>query len=383
MAQTDVVPPVTPLASPAAVRWPRALLLVVTLAIALGIGFGIGGEGGRFATTGSVYAPLILLAILLQFRDRTAARVLSWLWFWCIVLATAVFAVGITALQLAPSAGTPTAAQGRLLLGPVLAVLLIVLVAMLVAATPAWAALGRWLGGRPDRRQPAHVQGTVGVLVVSALGSTPLVFLNGHAPVVDLVNRMEAGALSLGFVEQLLSQMYTVFWTVILVLVGAAWPARTSIRGAMARLGLGRLSKRDVLPLAAVTLFAVGLGLGLDVFSRSVLASLDLPVTDASVIARLIPAATTPLGAITVAVCAGVSEELLFRGLLQPRLGWLLANLGFAAAHAFQYGLDGLVVVFALGAIQAFVRQRWNTSAAIGVHASYDAVTLLLNSLGF
>ena len=86
----------------------------------------------------------------------------------------------------------------------------------------------------------------------------------------------------------------------------------------------------------------------------------------------------SPLGILIVGLSAGIGEELLTRGLLQPRLGWLLPNLAFAAAHAFQYGADRIVVVFVIGCVQAYVRDRWNTTAAIITHATYDIVLLVI-----
>jgi membrane protease YdiL (CAAX protease family) len=87
--------------------------------------------------------------------------------------------------------------------------------------------------------------------------------------------------------------------------------------------------------------------------------------------------AFSPLGALVAATAAGLGEELMMRGVLQPRFGWLLPNLAFTAAHALQYNLDALVGVFVLGAILALVRARWSTSEAIVAHALYDLVLFL------
>src|SRR5205823_282716 len=96
--------------------------------------------------------------------------------------------------------------------------------------------------------------------------------------------------------------------------------------------------------------------------------------------------AMSPAGAASAAVTAGLGEELMARGLLQPRLGWLLPNLAFAATHAFQYGPDGLVSVFVIGAALALVRARRNTTGSALVHGSYDFalfVGSLLHAPGF
>jgi membrane protease YdiL (CAAX protease family) len=268
-------------------------------------------------------------------------------------------------------------------MGPALGIAGIVLVGIVLAVTPAWAVIGRLLGARLDRRDAAHAQGMVGLLVVSVLMVAPLLALAGKAPLLELLDSLDPSVLNMGNLEQLLAQIYALVWTLVFVLVGAAWPTRTSLAGAAARLGLGRLQRRDLLILAGITVATVGIGFALDAVNRVVLGWLGWPLTDASVITRLVSVAATPIGAVVVAVCAGMTEELIFRGLLQPRFGWFLTNVAFAAAHAFQYGVDGLVVVFVLGAVLAFVRSRWNTSASIGVHVAYDALLLLLSAFGF
>jgi uncharacterized protein len=71
------------------------------------------------------------------------------------------------------------------------------------------------------------------------------------------------------------------------------------------------------------------------------------------------------------------------RGLLQPRLGILLPNLAFTAAHAFQYAPDALISVFVTGLILGLIRSRSNTSTAAIVHGSYDFFVILSDVLGF
>jgi membrane protease YdiL (CAAX protease family) len=381
MAQAELAVP-APLSAPI-VRWRSTLLLVGIIGLAIAAGVAIGGEGADFASVGALYAPLIVLAALLQFRDRRAARVASWVWFWLLVLTASLLTFGAIAAAGLPAGALGTAAQSRQLAGPVGVILVILLLGVALTLTSSWAPIGRWLGARLDRSQPSHAQAVVGVLVASALAVTPLVFLQGRAPLVDLVTKVDTSTLSGGYVAQILSQVYTVAFTVVLVLVAVAWPARSSFRAALERLGVGRLSRRDVLVVCGIAVFAVGIGIGLDYLSRTVFSALGWPLTDTDIVVRLTPVAATPIGGIIVAVCAGTSEELLFRGLLQPRIGWFLANLAFASAHAFQYGADGLIGVFVLGAIQAYVRQRWNTTAAMGVHAGYDGISLLLNAFGF
>jgi membrane protease YdiL (CAAX protease family) len=382
MAHAELAHPL-PAIEPEQPRWPLALALLGAVAFALAAGFTLGGEPARFAGTGLAYIPLILLAGLLQLRQLKAARVLSWSWFWVLVVGTALLAWGMIYLDIAPPGTTPTAEQSARSVGPALAIAAIVLIGIVLAATPVWAIVGRRLGARVDQRDAAHAQGIVGLVVVSVLMVAPLAALGGRAPLIGLLESVDPSAFAMGDLEQLLAQLYALVWTIVFVLVGSAWPTRVALAGAAARLGLGRVQRRDLLALAAITLASVGLGFVFDQVNKVVMGWLGWPLTDASVITRLVSVAATPLGAVVVAICAGVTEELIFRGLLQPRFGWLLTNVAFAAAHAFQYGVDGLVVVFTLGAILAFVRARWNTTAAIGVHVMYDALLLLLSAFGF
>jgi membrane protease YdiL (CAAX protease family) len=105
------------------------------------------------------------------------------------------------------------------------------------------------------------------------------------------------------------------------------------------------------------------------------------PRTDPELVNRMMGAALSPVGAVVAAIAAGLGEELMMRGVLQPRFGWLLPNLTFMAAHALQYNLDALLSVFVLGALLALVRARWSTSEAIVAHTLYDLVQFLGGSL--
>ena len=77
------------------------------------------------------------------------------------------------------------------------------------------------------------------------------------------------------------------------------------------------------------------------------------------------------LGAV-IAVLAGVAEETLFRGALQPRAGILITAALFASIH-IQYGASPiLAMVFVHGLIYGLLRRHINTTTAILTHALYD-----------
>jgi membrane protease YdiL (CAAX protease family) len=86
-------------------------------------------------------------------------------------------------------------------------------------------------------------------------------------------------------------------------------------------------------------------------------------------------------------VMAGLTEELLFRGVLSRTLegtvigfwaGAGLASAAFALLH-LQYGVDGQIVIFAVGMAFAWIR-AWSGSVwpAVAVHALNNALALLI-----
>lgn len=74
-----------------------------------------------------------------------------------------------------------------------------------------------------------------------------------------------------------------------------------------------------------------------------------------------------------LAIGAGVGEEILFRGALQPVFGNWFTSILFAISHV-QYGFlnPATLVLLLLSLILGYIRQRHNTSVAILVHFGYD-----------
>jgi membrane protease YdiL (CAAX protease family) len=82
-----------------------------------------------------------------------------------------------------------------------------------------------------------------------------------------------------------------------------------------------------------------------------------------------------PLGVLALGLSAGIGEEALFRGALQPRYGIVIPSLLFTVLHGPQYGLDVMLVgLFGVSVIFGLERKYLNTTAAIITHALYDIV---------
>lgn len=82
-----------------------------------------------------------------------------------------------------------------------------------------------------------------------------------------------------------------------------------------------------------------------------------------------------------LAAAAGLGEELLFRGALQPIFGILPTSFIFAVSHV-QYGLTpATLAIFLLSVVLGIIRKRSNTTVAILVHAGYNFILGLLTLL--
>ena len=77
---------------------------------------------------------------------------------------------------------------------------------------------------------------------------------------------------------------------------------------------------------------------------------------------------------LVVALGAGLGEEILFRGALQPIFGLWFTSIIFAIAH-IQYGFTLVtILIFVISAALGYIRHRTNTTVAIFVHAGYDFI---------
>ncbi len=87
-----------------------------------------------------------------------------------------------------------------------------------------------------------------------------------------------------------------------------------------------------------------------------------------------------PLGALILGLSAGIGEELLLRGALQPRFGIFMTSLFFALLHT-QYGLTFVLVgLFLIGVMLGKMRVRYGTAAPIITHAVFNVIVVLAQS---
>ncbi len=173
-----------------------------------------------------------------------------------------------------------------------------------------------------------------------------------------------------------LDMLATALPLALMALAGVGFLIRRDLRATLERLGLGWMTARQWgLVILVILLFLAFDYTVLWVWQQLWPASHTL-VGD--ITTNLFSDLARPLAAFAVGLSAGIGEELLFRGALQPRLGLVLTSLLFAIGHA-HYGLSpAMVEVFVVGLVLGLVRRRTNTTACIVIHAGYNFLDLLL-----
>lgn len=150
-------------------------------------------------------------------------------------------------------------------------------------------------------------------------------------------------------------------------------------REAARRLGLVRPTWRQAAIAVALVAPMLLLSTGIDALGR--LVQPDRYAQLERVLNAMGSNVTNPAIALLLGVCAGIGEELLFRGAIQPRFGIVLTTLFFGVAHT-QYGPSfALLGVLFLGTIFALERKYMNTTTAIITHVLYDAIGFFLNTI--
>ncbi len=164
-------------------------------------------------------------------------------------------------------------------------------------------------------------------------------------------------------------------------LIGVGWLSRRGLAAALQRLGIVAPSAPQVGAAFGLALLLVPIVLAVEY------AGSRLGVGVSNDVQRLSEQLIGPLGQsiagiLTLGLAAGLGEETLFRGALQPRFGLPLTALLFALLHS-TYGLSlSTLVVFLVGLVLGLVRIRANTSASMVLHATYNMVLGVFTYLG-
>ncbi len=370
--------------------WPGYLLAGLLLVIAALGGVIFGGQVGQFMLAGMEVLPFAVLAFFAYLGVRQIwARVVAFLWLGVVLLGLAgvsmllILSTRLVALGAVGGAADPSklvaaitspefrAAVVWMLVGIVVAGLLLVPRVRRDAA--------RLLTIDPRSSVHAIALSVVGGATVMSFGQ--LIASRGMPALLDMVKVVPDRAAGSSDAAQLLLIVYGFAWQVPGALVAAGFPIVRTLGAALQRLGLVVPTWRQVLAAIGLALLMVAGSMLLDKGIGQLWTAMGWPRTDNAAFEKLLGAAVSIPGAVLIGITAGLGEEMVVRGVLQPRLGILLSNLFFASLHAFQYGFDALLSVFVVGLILGIVRARSNTTTSSIVHGTYDFVLVLFSAL--
>ena len=313
-----------------------------------------------------------VLAVLAQWSRESRRAEIS---LWVVLLFASLLVLGAGALLGAArlSDGVPAAVYPPVLLAITAGAVFSAGVVGVVLCVPS---LLKIVGRRP----PGFVTDPP---VLLALWLFAMVLLtNNLIGILGFDQLEETGAFSLGTGGRLpvglLLASQLPFAVVAVLGVGAG--VRRGLRPTLARLGYGPLGLAQVGVVAAFVAGAFAVSLGADLLFREVQPELYREVGEISGTLfdpRGMGAATAVLFALLIGVGAGLGEETLFRGAVQPVLGIVPTSVLFASMHV-QYGpslLLGYIFVLSLGL--GYLRRRYNTTASFLAHAGYNFVSVM------
>ena len=312
------------------------------------------------------YLPFLGIALLAQWSDRHQAA--RWVTYGLLLLLDGLIAVGgmlslilgvlplERALAGAPGGAIPDFTTFGLGL----------LATAVIAPVPLLPPVRRMLARLIPIDSKSGVHATALVLSVIMVGLTlvQLAFIGG----------LEALAASeqIGFLDLLIPSLPIGLFA----FVGVGYLIRRDWTATRRRLGLERISWRQGALAAGLAAGILAVFSGVDWAWRAL--DPENYALKGAVGEVLFGSVASPWQGIVLSIAAGVLEELLFRGAIQPRFGILLTSLLFTAAHV-QYGftpatLEIVIVSLVLG----WLRRRHNTSACILVHFLYDGLALVV-----
>jgi membrane protease YdiL (CAAX protease family) len=252
----------------------------------------------------------------------------------------------------------------------VLALIIVIVSVRLVISDATRQRLRRLIGERGLYNPESNVHTVAIVLALLAISFTfgQLVVAGGLTGLADSV---EITGVSIG------AELFTAALMIAAAFLGIGVAIHRTLEQ-----GLTRLSLR--LPTQSDIIWGVGVGLGLygALIVMGVIWSALVPpeqMAQQSAAAEQIASAfnTIPL-AFLLSLAAAVSEEILFRGALQPVFGLVATSIFFALLHV-QYSLTpATLIIFVVGLGLGWLRQRQSTTASIIAHFVYNFIQLAL-----
>ena len=165
---------------------------------------------------------------------------------------------------------------------------------------------------------------------------------------------------------------------VLLAFIAVGTFMTRGFRCAVQRLGLAVPTRRQIMIAVGLVVVAFAISVVAAVLMHYLQPDLEKQITER--MKTLTGSFQSLRGALILGTSAGIGEEILFRGALQPRYGVVVTSLLFALVHV-QYGFSlDVLAVFLVGIVLGIERKRLNTTASIITHVVYDVLAVLLGT---
>ena len=162
----------------------------------------------------------------------------------------------------------------------------------------------------------------------------------------------------------------------LFALAGVGLGTRRNVRQTLDRLGLRRPAVGHLALAAAVIAGFLALDYAVSVIWHRLWPAQYQMISEST--RRLFAPFDSIPGALLLGLSAGIGEESLFRGGLQPRLRIPLTALVFTLGHV-QYALSpALVEILIIGLVLGWLRERTNTTTCMVTHAGYNFLDTIL-----
>jgi membrane protease YdiL (CAAX protease family) len=229
----------------------------------------------------------------------------------------------------------------------------------------------RFLFGNSSRYNPeSYLHLVAMVLVMSLIGYLFTSFVIGGG-LSGVAQSIEENGISIG------TLIFQGALFVVVACLGIGLAIRRTIPQALERLGLKRPTPQNVL-----TGILVGIGLiSVSLIMTLIWTKLVTPeqyAQQSAAAAQIDSQFNTVQAAFLLALSSAVSEEILFRGALQPVFGIPLTTILFVLSHD-QYTLTpAMLIILAVGSGLALLRRYQSTTSAIIAHFVYNFVPIAL-----
>jgi membrane protease YdiL (CAAX protease family) len=288
---------------------------------------------------------------------RGAAFLGTTVWMLLAMVAALCVVLALVTVALSPPRGSSGGGSG----------LVIYAIVLLMTGIAAAAIIGETVRTALSRVIPidprSAVHGTALVLTIVLVGSQ---IANQLA--VDVLSEQATSGPALSPLDLILQELPFL----LAAALGVGLFVRRGPAATLVRLGLVRPTAWQlILGLGAAFVF-FAFGNGMDALGHVVSPGTAQKVEAAN--EHLFGQLGNPVGIATIALSAGICEETLFRGAMQPRLGLLWTAIVFTTVHT-QYGLSLDAVAVLILAIGLGLVRRWtNTTTSTVCHVVYNTL---------